>query len=50
MKTTVNSIKRAALLTGCLLLSSLLPLMADDIQESLNLDYFRTPEAAAFKK
>ena len=50
MKTTVNSIKRAALLAGCLFLSSFLPVMSDDIQESLNLDYFRTPEAAAFKK
>ena len=50
MKTTENAIKRAALLVGCLFLSSFLSVMADDIQESFNLDYFRTPEAAAFKK
>ncbi len=32
-----------------LLLSSLMS-FGDDVQEKLNLDYFRTPEAAAFKK
>ena len=34
----------------CVLLSSSLSVMADDVQEALNLDHFRTPEASAFKK
>ena len=46
----VRSIHKVTLLTGSLLLSSFLHVMADGIQESLNLDYFRTPEASAFKK
>lgn len=36
-------------MAGCVLLS-FQSVMADGIQESLNLDYFRTPEASAFKK
>ena len=49
MKTTDNSIMKKIFLIGCVSLS-VLSAKADDIQESLNLDYFRTPEAAAFKK
>ena len=49
MKTTDNSIMKKVFLTGCVFLS-VFSAKADDIQESLNLDYFRTPEAAAFKK
>lgn len=49
MRITIASIRRGFVTTGCLLLASLAA-MADDMQESLNLDYFRTPEAAAFKK
>ena len=37
------------MLTGGLFLS-VLSVNADDVQNKLNLDYFRTPEAAAFKK
>lgn len=47
MKITVNSIKKAVLLTGGLFLS-VLSVNADDIQDELN--YFRTPEASAFMK
>lgn len=43
-------IKKTTLLAVCVFLSSFLPVMADGVQESLNLDYFRTPEASAFKK
>ena len=49
MKNTANSIKKATLLAGCMFLSSM-SLLADDVQEALNLDHFRTPEASAFKK
>ena len=50
MKNTENSMKKAAVLAGCMLLSSSLSVIADDVQEALNLDHFRTPEASAFKK
>ena len=43
-------IKKTTLLAVCVFLSPFLPVMADGVQESLNLDYFRTPEASAFKK
>ena len=49
MKNIENTIKKATLLVGCMF-SSFLSALADDLQNSLNLDYFRTPEAAAFKK
>ena len=50
MNITIESIKRAVLLfIGCMF-SSFLSVSAEDISESLNLDYFRTPEASAFKK
>ena len=50
MKNTIKTTGKAALLTGCLLLSSFLQVLADDVPGALNLDHFRTPEAAAFKK
>lgn len=50
MKNTVNSIKKKIFWVGCIFFSSSLSAMADDVQEALNLDYFRTPEASAFKK
>lgn len=46
---TIEISTKKALLSACLFLTSL-SVLADGIQESLNLDYFRTPEAAAFKK
>ncbi|MBR5655835.1 MAG: hypothetical protein IKW98_04015 [Prevotella sp.] len=49
MKNTVYKNKKATLLAVCVFLSSFLSVMADGVQESLNLDYFRTPEATAFK-
>lgn len=49
MNLTIETIKKSALLLGCLFLS-FLSISADDLQKSLNLDYFRTPEASAFKK
>ena len=49
MKNIENTIRKATLLAGCMF-SSFLSALADDLQNSLNLDYFRTPEAAAFKK
>lgn len=49
MNFTIKSIKKSVLIVVCLL-SSFLSVMADNVQESLNLDYFRTPEASAFKK
>ena len=50
MKNTANLIKKTTLLAVCVFLSSFLSAMADERQEQLNLDYFRTPEAAVFKK
>ena len=50
MSNIVHSTRKAILLAGYVFLSSFLPVMADGIQESLNLNYFRTPEASAFKK
>lgn len=50
MKTKTESIKKISLLVGCLLFSAFQSVSADSVQESLNLDYFRTPEASAFKK
>jgi len=50
MKKIENTIRKAALMAVSMLLSSSLSVMADDVQEALNLDYFRTPEASAFKK
>ena len=49
MNNRIKSVKKAVLLAGCMF-SCILSASADDIQKSLNLDYFRTPEAAAFKK
>ena len=49
MKTIIKTINNTALLAVCLFLS-VLSVKADDVQESINLDYLRTPEAAAFKK
>lgn len=49
MKTIRKIINNTALLAVCLFLS-VLSVKADDVQESINLDYLRTPEAAAFKK
>ena len=49
MRNSVNTIRKTILLVGGLFLSSFLSVMADGVQESLNLDYFRTPEASAFK-
>lgn len=49
MKITIDSIKKTALLAGGLFLS-VLSVNADDVQDKLNLDYFKSPEAAAFKK
>lgn len=49
MKTIIKTINNTALLAVCLFLS-VLSVKADDVQESIYLDYLRTPEAAAFKK
>ena len=49
MNNRIKSVKKAVLLAGCMF-SCILSASADNVQESLNLDYFRTPEAAAFKK
>lgn len=49
MKTIIKLINNTALLAVCLFLS-VLSVKADDVQESIYLDYLRTPEAAAFKK
>ena len=47
--TMIDSIKKKAFLIGGLLLS-VLGANADDVQNKLNLNYFRSPEAAAFMK
>lgn len=44
---TIYSLQKVALLAGGLFLSSL-SVKADDVQEKLNIDYFRSPEASAF--
>lgn len=49
MKNIENTIKKATLLVGCMF-SSFLSALADDLQNSLNYDYLRTPEASAFMK
>lgn len=49
MKNIENTIKKATLLLGCMF-SSFLSALADDLQNSLNNDYLRTPEASAFMK
>ena len=49
MKITIDSIKKTALLAGGLFLS-VLSVNADDVQKSIDFNYLRTPEAAAFKK
>ena len=49
MKNMEIPVKKATLIVICVFLSSFLSVMADGVQESLNLDYFRTPEASAFK-
>lgn len=49
MKNIENTIKKATLLVGCMF-SSFLSALADDLQNSLNNDYLRTPEASAFMK
>ena len=48
--TLIITIKKASLLAGYMFISSSLSVMADDVQDALNLDYFRTPEASAFMK
>lgn len=49
MKHTRSSIKKAMLIVGCIF-SFFLSAQADDLQNSLNYDYLRTPEASAFMK
>lgn len=49
MKNTINTIVEKIILASSLFLSTL-PVYADDIQNSINLDYFRTPEASVFMK
>ena len=50
MRNKENTIRKAALLAVCYFISSSLSIMADDVQDGLNLDYFRTPEASAFMR
>lgn len=50
MKNKEKTIRKTALLAGYMFISSSLSVMADNVQDALNLDYFRTPEASAFKK
>lgn len=47
---TENQVTKAALLAVCVFLLSFKPVMADETQESLNLDFFRAPEASAFMR
>lgn len=49
MKITIDSIKKTALLAVGLFLN-VLSANADDVQKSIDFNYLRTPEAAAFKK